>query len=362
MKKSGFSFLLVFLLIGLSCRYKGNNIDSEADDKSISAPANLTISSVTGSDINLTWIDNSNNEDSFVLERDILPSFDNPTEMTISANATTYTDKPGAGNIYFYRIKAVNDATGSDYSNNVYQVFKLNIKLVFDFGVNPGSYRNIYTIWAENPTYSYHQPMRLGDKLLGLHGATIITGVGTAYWQYKYNLFSSADVDINTSPGQEIDAVSCATPSETVDHDGEGGPLETGDFITESMLKSSTPAQFTIYFEYNHSQDYNDWFSIGINSSGQPAVLYAVNVDLTDPKNIYQLKFIGWTPRYDIDSGMSATYDLPILSAGELCRETRYITHEKETGPPIGFGPEITDETNATASVGSNGIKLEILR
>ncbi len=370
-KLKKFEILLFFILLfpGLFCRVQGTSTQTGDDAITLPAPGTLMVDSVAGDSITLQWVDNTDNEDTFVLERDTLPGFINPTEMIINANETTYTDAPPPGNIYFYRIKAVNSNSRSAYSNTIYQVFHLNIKITFDFGINDSGYNNIYTIWAENPAHSYHQPMRLGDKLLGLHpedreeGDTTIqiSGVGTAYWQYKYNMFIAVDVDTNTELGRDIDAVSSATPQQTDDPDGDG-PLNAGDFITGATLKTSTPAQFTLYFEYNHSRDYNEWFPEGINASGQPAALYAVDIDLADPKNAYQLVFIGWTPRYEITPGMSVTYGLPILSPGELCRETRYITHEKDEGPPVGFGAEITDNTNATASVGPGGIKLEILR
>src|SRR5205823_3372227 len=67
--------------------------------------------------INLTWIDNANNEDSFKIER----STDgvNFTQTALAnANATSYTDLGLAqGTRYYYRVRASNQIGDSSYSN-----------------------------------------------------------------------------------------------------------------------------------------------------------------------------------------------------------------------------------------------------
>lgn len=71
--------------------------------------------------VELTWLDNTDNEDLFVIERCRLSEKGNclfePVEA-VAANALNFNDKvsPGA---YRYRIKAVNAQGSSDYSNIV---------------------------------------------------------------------------------------------------------------------------------------------------------------------------------------------------------------------------------------------------
>jgi hypothetical protein len=71
--------------------------------------------SATG--IQVTWADQSNNETGFVVER----SLDGSTFKalnTLPANTTTYLNgKLTTGTEYFYRVRAINDAGSSDYSN-----------------------------------------------------------------------------------------------------------------------------------------------------------------------------------------------------------------------------------------------------
>jgi hypothetical protein len=81
------------------------------------APSGLTAQPLSATTVALTWQDNSMNESGFVLER----ASDGVTFLPLAtepANSVSYTDAvPVADGIYSYRIKAVNNAGASDYSN-----------------------------------------------------------------------------------------------------------------------------------------------------------------------------------------------------------------------------------------------------
>lgn len=86
------------------------------------APSGLTVSNPTDDTLDITWVDNSNNEDGFQLER----SLDGTTGWTIvtttAAGVTTFTDGSvtalNDGTEYFYRVLATNATAGnSGYSN-----------------------------------------------------------------------------------------------------------------------------------------------------------------------------------------------------------------------------------------------------
>jgi hypothetical protein len=81
------------------------------------APANLTATPVSSSQINLAWQDKSSNELNFGLERST-----NGTTFTQiatpAAGSTTYSDSSlAAGTTYFYRVRASNSVGNSPYSN-----------------------------------------------------------------------------------------------------------------------------------------------------------------------------------------------------------------------------------------------------
>jgi titin len=77
------------------------------------APSNLAATATSASQIQLTWTDNANNENSFVVERS-LTGFTFTAIATVGANSTSYTNSGLNPNTrYFYRVRAVNDAGSS---------------------------------------------------------------------------------------------------------------------------------------------------------------------------------------------------------------------------------------------------------
>jgi predicted phage tail protein len=101
----------------------GNSIYSNVAEASTNgvptAPTNLSATAVSASQINLTWVDNSNNESGFYIERCANASCTNFSQVAqTSANATTYANSGlSAGSTYSYRIRAFNATGTSAYSN-----------------------------------------------------------------------------------------------------------------------------------------------------------------------------------------------------------------------------------------------------
>src|SRR5205085_6625239 len=82
------------------------------------APSNLSASPVSSSQINLTWQDNSDNEDGFRIER-ATGSSDAFSEIaSVGAGVTSYSSTGlSASTLYRYRVRAHGTAGYSDYSN-----------------------------------------------------------------------------------------------------------------------------------------------------------------------------------------------------------------------------------------------------
>jgi hypothetical protein len=86
------------------------------------APSNLTATPLSGTQIRLTWTDNSTNETGFYIERAVTNrrgSLGSYTRIaTVGANVTSYSDGTVvSGKSYSYRIRAYNSAGTSAYSN-----------------------------------------------------------------------------------------------------------------------------------------------------------------------------------------------------------------------------------------------------
>ena len=85
------------------------------------APSNLQCE-LLGTDIRLTWVDNSNNEENFVLERSIDSGGFVVLDYAISSNAQSYVNENlPSQHTYFYRLKARNANGDSDWSNTASQ-------------------------------------------------------------------------------------------------------------------------------------------------------------------------------------------------------------------------------------------------
>jgi len=85
------------------------------------------LTAISSSQIDLSWTDNSDNEDGFKIERK-KEGFVDWDEIEIVANdVTTYNDTTGLddGTTYYYRVRAYNTAGNSNYSNEANATTKL---------------------------------------------------------------------------------------------------------------------------------------------------------------------------------------------------------------------------------------------
>lgn len=92
---------------------------SAAPPPALAAPSNLIATAVSGTRIDLTWTDNSNNEDGFKIERS-LDGITFTQIATVGGSITKYSDTGlTCATFYQYRVRAFNANGNSAYSNTV---------------------------------------------------------------------------------------------------------------------------------------------------------------------------------------------------------------------------------------------------
>jgi Secretion system C-terminal sorting domain len=89
-------------------------------------PSELIANAVSASSVRLFWMDNSNNETEFVIERSQTPDDEFMAIAIVPANTVDYTDtNPNAG-IYYYRVKGVINNADTHYTNNASVMLNMN--------------------------------------------------------------------------------------------------------------------------------------------------------------------------------------------------------------------------------------------
>ncbi|SDX89525.1 reprolysin-like metallopeptidase [Hymenobacter psychrophilus] len=98
------------------------------------APTSLTalapMATATGADIDLIWLDNATNETGYEIERALAPSTTFTKVGTVAAGSTFFTDKVTTNGQLCYRVRAINTAGASAYSNQACQTVSVITRAV----------------------------------------------------------------------------------------------------------------------------------------------------------------------------------------------------------------------------------------
>jgi hypothetical protein len=179
------------------------------------------------------------------------------------------------------------------------------MELNFQFVKRGAAYENsnVYVSWIENIETSFIQNITVCERLVD----NTLTGIVLPYW--KVNKYPSSKV--------EADAISSAT-------------IKDKSFNVDFTLKDSSIKEFSVYFELDRSNEYNDWFTDKRDQGApnyvqdQPAILYKADVNLNDPNvKIYELELYAWTPNDETENIIEG------METGTPVLETRYITCKK---------------------------------
>jgi alpha-tubulin suppressor-like RCC1 family protein len=258
--------IVIFAISAKSCIGKNDRKTKVASSNipvfTISAPSNLTATAIAYPEINLSWQDNSNNEDGFEIQRRTSYTSYNIL-VTIASDVTSYKDIGIIeGNAYYYRVRAFNTLGDySAYSNEVsvnppVPAGWLSVALGESYTLAISSDRTLWA-WGNNNSY------QLGLGATSSMTITLPTKVGndTDWAIVASGYYHSFGIKINGSLW-----------SWGTNEYGQLGIGVTSDFVTEPILVGSDSDWLRIVGGANHSIGLKltgTLWSWGYNSLGQ---------------------------------------------------------------------------------------------
>jgi hypothetical protein len=180
-----------------------------------SAPTGLSASAVNADTdwVDLAWTDTSNNERDFIVERKINPAGTYAPIGSVPADVAVYRDDTVLGGTsYSYRVKAVNSAGDSPYSDEVAVIVPL-----------PSGDR-IVTI--------------AGNGTVGYNGDSILATQANLSWPVDVAVDGGGNVYIADMDNQRIRKVSISGVITTVAGNGTAGYSGNGGLATQASLSS----------------------------------------------------------------------------------------------------------------------------
>ncbi|MDO9535639.1 MAG: fibronectin type III domain-containing protein [Bacillota bacterium] len=185
----------------------------------ILAPSNLAAATVSNSQIDLTWTDNSNNETGFRIERKI--SGGSYSQIaTVGANLTTYEDKNLSNNTtYYYRVRAYNSTTNSTYSGEAIATTGVIPAAPLNLAAETVSTSQINLTWTDNSNNetgfrierkisggSYSQIAVVGANVKAYSDKNLSTNTTYYYRVRAYNSIGNSTYSNEASAGTGVPA------------------------------------------------------------------------------------------------------------------------------------------------------------
>ncbi|MEE4198623.1 MAG: hypothetical protein V2I54_13370 [Bacteroidales bacterium] len=182
-------------------------------------------------------------------------------------------------------------------------VFETNVEgqgpeIEIQFFEGPEIYYPLLAIWIEDTKGNYIQTLYVAESIAKgvfnfgeVRDNRWVNGAkrrpaALPYWGHQRGIQAPDGWYIPTPEDPVPDAYTGATP--------------TSGFILKTRADSMLPDQFTILLEINQSWDWNEYWTNSkfpgdehYKTSAQPAVVYAVTIDLTKDKTLFEMKPVG---------------------------------------------------------------------
>ncbi len=227
------------------------------------APSNLSASTVSSDSIYLSWIDNSDNEDGFKVNRSLLLSGGWAVVASLSQNTNSFFDYGLTdGTKYYYKINAFNSVGNSPYSNVDSTVTNLNAPTNLDGVLIAPNHVNLtwidnsqseegYIIERHEYTSSFYVLDTVGSNITSYIDSNLAYGEYYTYRVHAFNALTVSDysntfdfVVNNPYPNPPSDLTASALDSASVELAWNDNSLnEDGFIVNRSLLPNSGWAQ-----------------------------------------------------------------------------------------------------------------------
>jgi transcriptional regulator CtsR len=214
------------------------NATTQAPETVPSAPSTLTAQTSSASQINISWQDNSGNEQGFKIERKTGAGGTWLEIATVGANITSYPSLGlTASTTYYYRVRSYNGAGDSSYSNEAFATTSSQPAVTsrFDFGTTSSPVESGYLQVTQNTSYPSGTTVTFGWwQAQSLTGRD--TGSGSAL---------DRDANITTDGTFRVDVVNGTYQVDMRLGELYGAHDRTGVFLEGVQVDNVTP---TTYF------------------------------------------------------------------------------------------------------------------
>ena len=249
----------------------------------LAAPTSLVAVAVSSSQINLSWTDNSNNEDGFRIERKTGSSGNYSEIATVGSNTTSYSDIGFTlATQYIYRIRSFNSSGNSAYSNEaIVTIDTIPPSAPLNASITPAGWTNnsSFTLSWTNPSdssgiaaawisidtmpttlhYGTREPIASSSMLVSMN----LYGIHTIYF-YLEDGASNKDPDSHVSVVAKLD-----TLKPIITHDPS---LVSSVVVQNGAVTSSLPS---ISASVSKTSGYSDLksFQLKYRKAGQTAFI-----------------------------------------------------------------------------------------